>query len=165
MNSKTILLNAQQAATKITRLAYEIYENTIHSQQLVLAGIEKNGLAIAKLLQIEISKIHDIEIQVIQISINKHQPTQCEIDMNFSLENAEIIVVDDVANSGRTLLYGLQPFLKAMPSRIQIAVLVDRKHKQFPVTPDYVGVQLSTTLQEHIEVVIQNGIIEQAHIV
>jgi pyrimidine operon attenuation protein/uracil phosphoribosyltransferase len=73
-----------------------------------------------------------------------------------------IIVVDDVANSGKTMLYALQPFLRNQPKKIQTLALVDRTHKTFPVHTDYVGFALATTLQEHIFVEVSGEIVTGA---
>ena len=82
----------------------------------------------------------------------------------MKLDGKSIIVVDDVANSGRTLLYALNPFLNVIAKKIQIAVLLDRKHKSYPVSADYIGTSLATTYQEHISVEVKSGKVSGAYL-
>ncbi len=76
-----------------------------------------------------------------------------------------IIVVDDVSNSGKTLLYALKPFINSHPKKIQILVLVERTHTSFPVRPDYVGLSIATTIQEHIFVEVNGEEVAGAYLI
>ena len=76
-----------------------------------------------------------------------------------------IVLIDDVANSGRTMLYALKPFLQYLPKKIQTAVLVDRRHKSFPLSVDFVGYSLSTTLQDMVMVDVEGSSIKSAYLV
>lgn len=155
MPKKIQLLNASQIDTKLSRLAYELYENNIHETHITLAGIADRGMIIAKQLKKKLEKISPLVIELITIIIDKANPIECHLLQEFAPEHKNIIVVDDVANSGKTMLYALKPFLAVVPAKIQIAVLIDRKHKLFPISSDYIGLQLSTTLQEQIIVEVE----------
>ncbi len=165
MSTKILILDSKQAEIKLLRLAYEIVENNIDEKEIILAGIIDRGLVIATLLKKKIESISAIQCTVLAIVMDKNNPVDSSIDTKISLDKKSIVIVDDVANSGRTLLYGLHPFLNVIAKKIQIAVLVDRKHKSYPVCADYIGMQVSTTLQEHIKVEIQKNKIVGAYLV
>lgn len=165
------ILDAEQVHMKLSRIAYEIIENNLDCKVLTLAGIAENGVIIARLLKDNIEKIlvpphagSKIKVELITIHINKQNPVECSLDKDFDPKGKDIIIVDDVASSGKTMMYALKPFLSTISSRIQVMVLVDRKHKKFPITSDYVGMQLSTTLQENIIVECKNEKILGAYI-
>ncbi len=158
-------MDATQAEMKLKRIAYEIVENNISQRQIVLAGIRENGVVVAELLRSQIADISKLEVSVITIQINKQDPIDGFIEESFDPAGKNIIVVDDVADSGKTMMFALKPFLHKIPNSIQVAVLVDRKHKQYPITADYTGLQLSTTVQENIRVVCDNGKISGAYVI
>ena len=164
MPDKIQILSSQDAAMKLNRIAYEIVENNIDEKEIVLAGIADRGVDIAKILQTHIEAISKLKVSMIVIQMNKANPIEATSTENFSAKNKTIIIVDDVANSGRTSLYATRLFLDSLPKKIQIAVLVDRKHKQFPISSDYIGIMLSTTLQDHIHVEVKNGKVSKAYI-
>jgi pyrimidine operon attenuation protein / uracil phosphoribosyltransferase len=155
------ILNSTEIQFKINRLAIEILERNYSEQSIILAGINNNGYAFAKLLFEAISQHDSLKnTQLAQIKLNPAKPLDSEITIDISVRDAQdkvVIVIDDVANTGRTLFYALKPFLNILPQKIEVAVLVDRSHKAFPVQPDYFGMMLSTTLQEHVEVVLDKG--------
>jgi pyrimidine operon attenuation protein/uracil phosphoribosyltransferase len=160
MKNKTLILNRQDIRQKIKRMSYEILENNYDEKELVFIGISNNGLLLARQITEYIKTISDVHITLASVDINKAQPLSGEIELNIKgdqLNNKVVILVDDVANSGKTLTYSMRPVLQYMPKKIQVAVLVDRKHKSFPVTPDYVGLSLSTTMKEHITVDMKQG--------
>jgi len=145
------ILNEEDAHRKLRRMAFQIAENNIGEEKLVVAGISGNGVLLAKALVTQLKNILTIPIELITITLNKKQPLEAtlqEIDLN----NQVIIIVDDVADTGKTMLYAVKPILAYLPKKIQTLVLVERSHKLFPVQADYVGLSLSTTLQEHISV-------------
>lgn len=156
MNSPLVLLSQAQIDLKLKRIAYEIAENYTENKKIIFAGIAKNGILMVDCLEKYLHEISDIEIQKIEIHIDKKNPIQVHCVPDITLDNASIIIVDDVANTGKTLMYALSPFLHKIHKSVQVAVLLDRKHKAFPVTPDYIGLQLSTTIHEHI-IVSSNG--------
>ncbi|MBK9981168.1 MAG: phosphoribosyltransferase [Saprospiraceae bacterium] len=153
------ILDKPQILQKIIRLAYEILENNFEEKTIVLAGINNNGIGFARLLQTELKRISDIKIQLVQIRLNPANPLSVPIEMDTpaeSLKGKTIIVIDDVANTGRTIFYACKAFLDILPKKVEVAVLVDRKHKTFPIYPRYVGVSLATTLKEDIDLQILN---------
>jgi len=98
------------------------------------------------------------------LKLNKKQPLNGEINLPENCSSTSVVLVDDVANSGKTLLYALKPLLEVELKRIMIAVLVDRRHKSYPITPDIVGHSISTTLHEHIEVETDGNNITAAYL-
>lgn len=154
------ILDDRQIRRKIKRLAIEILENNFGESEIILAGLNNNGVGFAQLLLAELLPIApaDLQITLTRIRLNPANPVEYEpyIEMpTESLREKVIIVVDDVANTGRTIFYAVQPLLKAIPKRVEVAVLVDRKHKSFPVQADYVGLSLFTTLKDNIDVQIR----------
>jgi len=151
---KNYILTREVAEKKIRRMAYEILERNAGETKLILAGIRDNGSAIARTIRRLLQDITNgsLEIKLIDISLDKRQPGEITLSETVPFDDQVIIVVDDVASSGKTLLYAMKPFLEAHPRKIECLVLVGRTHKAFPVHPDYTGLSLSTTLQEHIYV-------------
>lgn len=149
------ILEQGQIKQKIKRIAVEIVEQNFDAKEIIFAGINNNGLGFAKLLIKEVKKLTGSTIILCQISLNPAQPISEEVTISLSeaqLKNQTIIIVDDVANTGRTLLYALKPFMNILVKKMQVAVLVDRKHKSFPIQVDYVGLSLATTLKDNIDV-------------
>jgi len=151
------ILSQQQISNKIKRLAIEILEHNLDAKSLIFLGINNNGYGFAQLL-IDAMPDQKRKPRLSRIHLNPAAPLDDVIEIEdigiSDLQNANLIVVDDVANTGRTLFYALKPIMDAMPSKVQIAVLVDRKHKSYPIVPDYVGLSLATTMKEDIEVQI-----------
>ena len=151
------ILTSSQIKQKTKRLAIEILENNYKEKEIILAGINNNGLGFAKLIQKELKSLTEIDIRLTQLKVNPANPVNGDITIGLPVEdlkNKVIIVVDDVANTGRTMFYAFEPILKIIPRKVEVAVLVDRQHKSFPIHPDYVGISLATTLKENIDVQI-----------
>jgi pyrimidine operon attenuation protein/uracil phosphoribosyltransferase len=155
---KNYILTQEVAEKKLRRMAYEILENNSGEQQLILAGIRGSGSVIARNIQQQLQEIAGDRLvtRLITISLDKKKPGVVTLSESLPFDDQVIIVIDDVANSGRTLLYAMKPFLEAYPRKIESLVLVERSHKAFPVQPDYTGLSLSTTLQEHINVEVDD---------
>ena len=100
----------------------------------------------------------------VHICSNKNEPTNVSLSKTFDFNGKIIVVIDDVSNSGKTLLYALKPFIVSHPKKIQTLVLVERTHTSFPVRPDYVGLSIATTLQEHIFVEVKGEEVEGAYL-
>ncbi len=149
---KKYILNAAQIDFKIRRMALEILERNQECAHLILAGIAPHGLVLAARLLETLSTAFGGKIDVISVKMDKKNPVHIELDQDPGMEGATVVLIDDVANSGKTLTYALKPFLNGMPAKIQTCVLVERTHKKFPVQADYVGHSLATTIQEYIEV-------------
>jgi pyrimidine operon attenuation protein/uracil phosphoribosyltransferase len=153
--SQNTILNHQEIEHKIRRIAYQIYETFVDEPEIVLAGIASNGFVFAKKLAVELERISTIKISLCEVFINKQNPN---IPIKTSLskesyENKGVVLVDDVLNSGTTLIYGVKHFLEVPLKKLKTAVLVDRNHKKYPVKADFKGLSLSTSLLEHVQVV------------
>ncbi len=149
------ILDARKISQKINRLAIEILENNYNESGIILAGINKNGTRFADLLETAIVKKSSIKITRAAIELSPANPLSTPITINLSpseIKNKVVIIVDDVANTGRTIFYAFEPLMRVMPKKLEVAVLVDRKHKSFPIKVDYVGLSLATTLNENIKV-------------
>jgi pyrimidine operon attenuation protein/uracil phosphoribosyltransferase len=152
---KKKILDGKQLQQKIKRIAYQVLEHNLNEDQIIIAGIADRGYIFAEKLFDELKQICDANIDLIEISLDKASLLQSEIKLNQDTEflrNKVIILVDDVLNTGRTLAYSLKPFLNIEVKKIQTAILVDRNYKSFPISADYVGYLMSTTLQEHVSV-------------
>lgn len=146
-------------------MAYEILENNTDSQDIVLAGIRESGSVIARNIQALLAEISPLlPVSLITITLDKKHPSTVELSRQENFDDKIIIVADDVVNSGKTLLYALKPFLAFHPAKIQTLVLVERSHKTFPVKPDYVGLSIATTLQEHIYVEVEGEEVKGAYL-
>lgn len=164
MNKIQILTEAQ-IEQKLKRMAYEIWENNSEEKEIFIIGIEETGAAVASKIAEILKEISPLKINYNTLVINKKSPLQEDIRLNANaLNNKTVVLIDDVANSGKTLLYALKPLMDFEPAKIQVAVLVDRKHKNFPVTPDIIGHSVSTTIQEHIIVNYEQGKLTGAHL-
>lgn len=159
-----IILDEAQIELKLRRMAWQIREQAGDSAGVTLIGIEQGGLSVANQLAREVKAIGGMDIHVLPLKVNKKEPLSEEPSISEDLTNRAVILVDDVANSGRTLLYALRPLLKFKTEKMLIAVLIDRKHKAFPVSPDIVGHSLATTLQDHIVVEIDGERITGAYL-
>ncbi|MEB2781886.1 phosphoribosyltransferase family protein [Algoriphagus sp. C2-6-M1] len=148
------VLNHQQIKKKITRMAYEIYERNLNSKAVVFAGISGMGETLADLLATELRAISPLTIEQIKIIIDKVHVASEEVKLStaIDLQGKTLILVDDVLNTGKTLVYAMKPFLDEELYKMEIAVLVNRSHGLFPIRADYTGFELSTTLNEHIKV-------------
>ena len=151
----TEVLNHKQVGQKITRMAFEIYERNLHaSGGMVVAGITGMGTILGHLLATELQKISPLQVEEVEVLLDKQAVTATEVQLSspIALKGKTIILVDDVLNTGKTLVYALKPFLEHDVEKIEIAVLVNRSHGLFPVKPDYTGFELATTYNEHIRV-------------
>lgn len=148
------ILNDKQIGQKIKRLSFEILERNLNAKAIYLAGINRNGTRFADLICDELQRLEPpFEILPCNIGLNPAAPLKEPIVLNVesnSLRGKQIIVIDDVANTGRTIFYAMKPLLEVVPKKVEVAVLIDRKHKSFPVHVDYVGMSLATTAKENI---------------
>jgi len=154
---QNIILNKEEIQHKTKRIAYQIYETFVDEKEVVLAGISSSGYIFAHKIAEELQKISPIKITMCEVFINKTKP-QDEVKTSISKEeysNKGLVLIDDVLNSGTTLIYGVKHFLEVPLNKFKTAVLVDRNHKKYPVKADFKGISLSTSLQEHIQVVFE----------
>lgn len=154
---KTKVLDSDQVVQKIRRIAFEIYENNFSEKGLVLAGIDGQGYEFAKLLSKQLEEISPIKTLIVKVSLDKAAPLQSDVVIDCDekeLRKKTIVLVDDVLNTGRTLAYGMKPFLNIEVKKVEVAVLVNRSHTTFPITPTYTGYAFATTLNDSVEVVL-----------
>ncbi|MCM4157640.1 phosphoribosyltransferase family protein [Gramella sp. AN32] len=156
---KTPILDSEQIQHKIKRIAYQIYESNLSESEIIIAGIVENGYELARKLEEEIKKISPLKTQLCKVEINKKNPLN---NISTSLKadeytNKSLILVDDVLNSGTTLIYGVRHFLEVPLKQFKTAVLVDRNHKKYPVKADFKGLSLSTSLSETVNVIFEKG--------
>lgn len=149
------ILSHQQIQHKIKRIAYQIYEANVDEKELVIAGIEGGGLQFAKKIQAVLKEITPAKIILCKVMMDKKNPLKSGV--TTSLPEADyakrsVVLVDDVLNSGTTLIYGVHHFLRTPLKQLKTAVLVNRNHKKYPVKADYKGISLSTSLKEHVQV-------------
>jgi len=161
---KKYILSKEVVEKKLRRMAFEILENNIDETEIILAGIRESGSVVAKVIQKMLGEISAIKTELITITLDKNEPTSVSLSKTFDFNGKVIIVIDDVSNSGKTLLYALKPFIISHPKKIQTLVLVERTHTSFPVRPDYVGLSIATTLQEHIFVEVKGEEVTGAYL-
>lgn len=152
---RTLVLDARQVKQKIKRMAFQIYERHFREKEIVLAGIDGQGYILATQLAKSLQEITATEIRLVKISLDKSAPQDSEIGIDCELKEIKkrcIVLVDDVLNTGKTFTYAMVPFLSIEVKRIEVAVLVNRNHRTFPVFPQYTGYELATTIKDHIEV-------------
>ena len=157
--SHNIILNHVEIQHKIKRIAFQIYENFVHDESIVIAGIASNGYILATKIAEELERIAPLKVVLCEVTINKQQPNQ---PIQTSLAESEyankgVVLVDDVLNSGTTLIYGVKHFLNTPLNKLKTAVLIDRNHKKYPVKVDFKGLSLSTSSKEHVSVEFENN--------
>ena len=159
---KKKILDYQSIKKKIRRISLQILESNIDRDEIIIAGIDLNGFIIAKKISQEISKISEINIKLCKVKIDKKNPlNDISTSLNFEdYQNKSIVVIDDVLNSGATLMYSVKYFLNTKIKSLKTAVLVDRNHKKYPIKADFKGLSLSTSIQSKVEVVIDEKKIE-----
>jgi pyrimidine operon attenuation protein/uracil phosphoribosyltransferase len=158
MESKTLLLDKKQIEKRINRIAYQLYEDNFEEKEIVIVGIAKSGYLVAQKIVNALNSICDLKVLLVELRMDKHNQVKKDIELSEpeeKLRNKPIIVVDDVLNSGKTLIYALRPFLKIDTKKIRTVVLVDRNHKRYPIAADYVGLSLATTMHEHVTVELE----------
>ncbi len=157
MEHKKQILTAEVANRKLRRMALQVVEQNYNATQLVLIGIKANGTVIAEKVREYLKEVFNGEVIVLELSLDKKKPGVISLNDSIDFNDKTILLIDDVANSGRTMLYALKPLLEQHPKKIQTLALVERTHKTFPVAVDYVGFSISTTLDEHICVEVEAG--------
>jgi len=151
--SQTLILNHEEIQQKITRMAWQILENNYNAKTLVIIGVEKKGSIVSQLLCDSLKEISKLKLVLGSVYIDKENPTLEGISLtcDAELEGNNVVLVDDVLNSGKTLMYATLPILAQNPHQLQTAILANRDHTRFPIKADFVGISLATTLQEHIQ--------------
>lgn len=152
-----LILDHIQINHKIKRIAYQIYESNVDAGEIILAGIAHNGFELAKKLEEELKKISDLNLKLCEVKVNKKNPLEV-VKTSLSPEdyqNKSLVLIDDVLNSGTTLIYGVRHFLDVPLKQFKTAVLVDRSHKKYPVKADFKGISLSTSIHEMVKVTFE----------
>jgi pyrimidine operon attenuation protein / uracil phosphoribosyltransferase len=162
VQKQNIVLDKEAIRRKMKRMALQLAENNSEETELVIAGIQGNGEVVARSLVEQLKTIAPVNAFLVQVKLNKKDPREVSLEPAISLENKVVILVDDVANTGKTMLYALKPLLSTLPKKVQTLVLVERSHKLFPVQTDYAGLSIATTLQEHITVEVDGMDITRA---
>ena len=151
------ILSKQEIDKKINRLAHQLLENCFDEKQLFLGGISGNGIILANRIAEIIRKHSDLKVNVFEIFINKVEPWSEKTRLTAEkeeLKNGYIVLVDDVLNSGKTMQYALIEILQFPTKAIKTLTLVDRTHRRFPIKANFVGLSLSTTLKDRVEVIL-----------
>jgi pyrimidine operon attenuation protein / uracil phosphoribosyltransferase len=154
---RVLVLDEERIKHKLQRMAYELWERNCDETELVLVGVESGGRILADNLTELLRNISPLNVTTVSVSINKKKPLNHALDFDENLTGKSVVLVDDVVNSGKTMIYSLQALLSYDLKKLMVAVLVDRKHKSFPIATDIVGHTISTTLQDHIEVETEDG--------
>lgn len=155
MIEKTKILDIAAIDQKLKRLAWQVYEQNSTEKEIIIVGISERGLILAKKMAALIQEISKVKTNIAHLELDKDNPYNKNVTLN--LEEKEytgkvVILVDDVLNSGKTLMYAAKHFLTTPLTKLAIMVLVDRNHNRYPIKADYVGLSLATTLQEYINV-------------
>ena len=159
MKNSEKILNDKKIKKILKRISYQILEGNLDESELFLVGIKKNGLEIAKLIKIELEKICDINIQIYPLVIEKKDPNKKvlkEFDLK-KMKDKTVILVDDVLNTGKTLIHAAKYILDAQLNKLVTVVLIDRNHKKFPIKVDIKGISISTSINERIKLLIKNN--------
>ena len=160
MAIKSKILDIQGIDQKLKRLAWQVYEKNLAEKEIIVVGISERGLILAKQLSAYIQKISKIKTKLAHLGLDKDNPYNKEVTLNLEVKeytNKVVVLVDDVLNSGKTLMYAAKHFLTTPLKRLAVMVLVDRNHNRYPVKADYVGLSLATTLQEYINVELKGA--------
>jgi len=153
--NRTQILSKQQIQQKLNRMAWQIFEANYQESVIIIAGINGNGFLIAQRLTAIIKEISDINVLLTEIKINKKEPFNSPIELSLNETDyiaKVVILVDDVLNSGKTMIYGVKHFLNVPVKKINTTALIDRKHPRFPIRTDYAGLVLSTSIKDHVAV-------------
>ena len=156
---ENIILTHEEIKHKTKRIAYQIFETFVNEEEVILAGIANNGYLFAQKIAAELALISDLKVTLCEVKINKQNP-QSPVTTSIpsaEYQNKALVLIDDVLSTGTTLIYGVKHFLEVPLSKFKTAVLVDRNHKKYPVKADFKGISLSTSLQEHIQVVFEEN--------
>jgi len=160
MAKKSKILDIQGIDQKLKRLAWQVYEKNSSEKEIIVVGISERGSMLAKQLAAHIQEISKIKTKVAHLDLDKDNPYNKEVALNLEVKeyaNKVVILVDDVLNSGKTLMYAAKHFLTTPLKRLAVMVLVDRNHNRYPIKADYVGLSLATTLQEYINVELKGA--------
>ncbi len=151
---RTVVLEHDRIQRKLRRMAFQVYEENVKEPSLVLVGVAPRGALLAARLKKHLEEISPLKVELHELVLDKDAPAQgtATLGTEVQLDGRVVVLVDDVLMSGRTLMYAAARLITAPLKRLTTVVLVDRRHRTFPIRADIVGLTLTTTLQEHISV-------------
>ncbi|MBN1545360.1 MAG: bifunctional pyr operon transcriptional regulator/uracil phosphoribosyltransferase PyrR [Syntrophaceae bacterium] len=162
MEQKKVVMDEEGIDRSMTRIAYQILEKNKGIEDIVLIGIRTGGIYLAQRLQKKISAIEKIDLPmgILDITLyrddlltSKKKPRLEKTDIPFSLDAKKVILVDDVLFTGRTIRAAMDALIDfGRPKLIQLAVLIDRGHRELPIRADFVGKNLPSSLWEAVSV-------------
>ena len=155
----TKIVDAIALQSSIKRIAYQMFESTIDETEIVIVGVGEQGKTLSSLLGDTLKKIGNSTLVFVNLTLDKTNPLgtiKSSIPLS-ELKNKSLIIVDDVLNTGSTLMYAVSFFLSIPVKQIKTAVMVNRNHKKFPIKADFKGISLSTSLNEHITVLLEGN--------
>jgi pyrimidine operon attenuation protein/uracil phosphoribosyltransferase len=171
LKEKALILDKAGIDRALTRISHEILEKNKGAKDLILVGIQRGGVHLAKRLAARIKEIEGVEPPVGSLDITmyrddlstrKSQPVPQATDIAFDIQDKMMVLVDDVLFTGRTIRAALNSVMDyGRPRRIQLAVLVDRGHRELPIRADYVGKNLPTSAKEKVEVMLAEDGVEE----
>jgi len=150
---KNQVLDHKKIIRICNRLAYQIIENSENKKSIILVGIKEKGYEVSKLIMQELNKICSNKIILRYIEIDKTSPKnslKCNLESTFKCSE-KVFLIDDVLNTGKTLMYSVNKLLDYDFNSIKTVVLIDRNHKKFPVKVDFKGISLSTNYDDIVK--------------
>ena len=167
MQVKRVLMDALAIERALKRISHEIIENNKGVKNVVMLGIAKGGVPVCEKLASNIFDIENVKIPFAQIDItnfrddistNNQENSPTLESIGFSLQGKDVVLCDDVLYTGRTVRAGIEAIIKlGRPKSIQLAVLIDRGHRELPIRADYVGKNVPTSKEENVSVKMTNG--------
>ena len=152
---KTLVLDHLQVQRKLERIAHQLHEQFFQEEGIVLVGVAPRGAKVADRLARLLEAISDLAVERVDLKLDKDRPLEEPVVLSVELDTLKgrtVLLVDDVLMSGRTLMYAAAHLVSVPLKQLTTVVLVDRRHRTFPIRADSVGLTLSTTLCEHISV-------------
>ena len=158
---KKQVLDFEKISRICGRLAYQILENNINEDEILLVGIKEKGYEIAKIIEQKLKDITSSKVHLKSITIDKKNPNLIsEFEINFNQMPKSVYLVDDVLNTGKTLMFAVNSLLKYDFELMKTLVLIDRNHKRYPIKVDFKGISLSTNLDDTVKLISENKNLE-----
>jgi pyrimidine operon attenuation protein / uracil phosphoribosyltransferase len=151
LSIQNLILDNSDIENKIQRIGLQILEDNIDRSKIIFFGISDNGKLIAEKLLVHLNKISKLEVELIKVNIENNSVLY---DKKFSIKNESVIIVGDVSHSGKTIQLVISNLIQYNPLKIKTSVIVNRDHALFPVKIDYAGLSLSTSVNEHVDMII-----------
>ena len=163
---RTLVLDHDRVQRKLQRIAIQLHEENHEEKDLVIVGVAPRGIKVAERLAEILRKNSGIKVEALQLKLDKDKPLERPVELNAPLESLagrSVVLVDDVLMSGRTLMHAAAHLVRVPLKKLTTVVLVDRRHRTYPIRADIAGLTLSTTMQEHISVELgkQDGVFLQ----